>query len=116
MGLCGTSFFSRGRLLFVIRPLGAWISTIGGNYRPATRWLFGWFGVRGVGSIYYLSYAFGHGLKDTLGEQIAWITYITIVLSVILHGTSTTPLMNSYNKYISSRRKKVKSTANIDQS
>lgn len=105
-----------GVLLFVIRPLGAWISTIGGGYRPATRWLFGWFGVRGVGSIYYLCYAFGHGLKDTLGEQIAWITYITIVLSVILHGTSTTPLMNSYNKYISSRRKKVKSTANIDQS
>jgi len=105
-----------GLLLFVIRPVGAWISTIGGGYRSATRWLFGWFGVRGVGSIYYLSYAFGHGLKDTLGERIAWITYITIVLSVILHGTSTTPIMNAYNKYIGSRRKKVKAPTNIEQS
>jgi NhaP-type Na+/H+ or K+/H+ antiporter len=105
-----------GLLLFVIRPVGAWISTIGGGYRSATRWLFGWFGVRGVGSIYYLSYAFGHGLKDTLAERIAWITYTTIVLSVILHGTSTTPIMNAYNKYIGSRRKKVKAPTNIEQS
>lgn len=108
------ALFVAGALLFVIRPVGAWISTLGGGYRAATRWLFGWFGVRGVGSIYYLCYAFGNGLKDTLGEQIAWITYITIVLSVILHGISTTPLMNSYNKYIGSRRKKVKAPANID--
>lgn len=95
-----------GLLLFVIRPLGAWISTIGARYTPFTRWLFGWFGVRGVGSIYYLSYAFGHGLKDELGEQIAWITYITIVLSVILHGISTTPLMEQYQKIIGRKRRR----------
>lgn len=94
-----------GLLLFAIRPVGAWISTIDSHYRPFTRALFGWFGVRGVGSIYYLCYAFGHGLKDSLGEQIAWITYITIVLSVILHGISTTPLMNRYEQLISRRRK-----------
>lgn len=105
-----------GLLLFAIRPLGAWISTIGGGYPSATRWLFGWFGVRGVGSIYYLCYALGHGLKDTLGERIAWITYVTIVLSVILHGTSTTPIMKVYNKYIRGRRKKVKTPKNIEQS
>lgn len=111
----GQALLVGGLLLFVIRPVGAWISTIGGRYNPATRWLFGWFGVRGVGSIYYLSYAFANGLKDTLGEQIAWITYITIVLSVILHGTSTTPLMNTYNRYIGSRRKKGKSQVKSEQ-
>lgn len=105
-----------GLLLFAIRPLGAWISTIGGGYPSATRWLFGWFGVRGVGSIYYLCYALAHGLKDTLGERIAWITYVTIVLSVILHGTSTTPIMKVYNKYIHRRSKKVKTPKNIEQS
>ena len=110
----GEALLVGGLLLFVIRPVGAWISTIGGRYRPVTRWLFGWFGVRGVGSIYYLCYALAHGLKDSLGEQIAWITYITIVLSVILHGTSTTPLMNTYERYISRRRKKVKPVANIE--
>ena len=100
-----------GLLLFAIRPVGAWISTIGSHYKPITRLLFGWFGVRGVGSIYYLCYAFGHGLKDSLGEQIAWITYITIVLSVILHGVSTTPLMNRYERLISRRQRKFSQSA-----
>lgn len=106
-----------GLLLFVIRPVGAWISTIGGGYHAITRWLFGWFGVRGVGSIYYLTYAFGNGLKDQLGEQIAWITYITIVLSVILHGITTTPLMNAYEQYTKRRQNMNTAIAeNLDQS
>ncbi len=95
-------------LFFVIRPVGAWISTIGkrspdSRHRKMdsrTRWLFGWFGIRGVGSLYYLAYAFGNGLKGELGEQIGWITYTTIVFSVIVHGVSSTPLMNWYQRNI----------------
>jgi NhaP-type Na+/H+ or K+/H+ antiporter len=102
-------------LIFLIRPIGAWISTIGGNYPQITRWLFGWFGIRGVGSLYYLSYAFGEGLKDNLGEQIAWITYITVVISVIIHGISSTPLMNFYKRNLQSRRDKIASTIGVDQ-
>jgi len=51
----GDAFLIAFSLIFVIRPLGAWISTIGLKVHPATRWLFGWFGIRGVGSIYYLA-------------------------------------------------------------
>lgn len=95
-------------LFFVIRPLGAWISTIGKRSPDSrrrkidsrTRWLFGWFGIRGVGSLYYLAYAFSNGLKGELGEQIGWITYTTIVVSVIVHGVSSTPLMNWYERKI----------------
>lgn len=95
-------------LFFVIRPVGAWISTIGKRHGkptrrsmdPRTRLLFGWFGIRGVGSLYYLGYAFGNGLKDKLGEQISWITYTTVVVSVIVHGISSTPLMNWYESKI----------------
>ena len=101
-------------LLFAIRPVGAWVSTIGCRYRSVTRWLFGWFGVRGVGSIYYLCYALGNGLKDETGEQISWITYITIIVSVVVHGISTTPFMNIYNKYTSSRRTKNNATTGIE--
>ncbi|MGG6296905.1 cation:proton antiporter [Leptolyngbya sp. AN02str] len=85
-------------LLFIIRPLGAWISTVRMSLRPSTRWLYGWFGIRGVGSLYYLAYALGHGLQDNLGEAIAWITFTTVTLSVTLHGISTTPLVNWYTR------------------
>jgi len=89
-----------GLLIFVIRPVGAWVSTIGSHFPAPKRWLYGWFGIRGVGSLYYLFYAFGEGLQKVpeVGEQIAWITYITIVLSIILHGTSATPLMDWYEQ------------------
>jgi NhaP-type Na+/H+ or K+/H+ antiporter len=97
------SLLVAGLLFFVIRPFGAWISTTGERYTPIRRWLFGWFGIRGVGSLYYLFYALGEGLKDDLGEQLAWITFTTIVLSVVLHGISSTPLMNWYERHIEIR-------------
>ncbi|BDI14440.1 sodium:proton antiporter [Nostoc cf. commune SO-36] len=102
------ALFIAGILIFVIRPLGAWISTVRlgfsesprSQFHPATRWLYGWFGVRGVGSLYYLSYALGKSLQGDLADKITWITYITIVVSVILHGISATPLMNWYEKTV----------------
>jgi NhaP-type Na+/H+ or K+/H+ antiporter len=50
--------------------------------------------------LYYLFYALGKGLKGDLGEQLAWITFTTIALSVVLHGVSSTPLMNCYQRHI----------------
>ncbi|WP_026732559.1 cation:proton antiporter [Fischerella sp. PCC 9605] len=99
-------------LFLIIRPLGTWLSTIGKRspslrrrfLHPGTRWLFGWFGIRGVGSLYYLGYALGKGLEGESAEQISWITYTTIVASVIVHGISATPLMNLYERYIAERR------------
>jgi sodium/hydrogen antiporter len=92
------SLLIAGSLVFFIRPVGAWISTLGASYRPAQRLLFGWFGIRGIGSIYYLSYALGEGLKGGIGEQIAWITLTTVVFSIVFHGISSTPIMNWYEK------------------
>ncbi|MHC5735821.1 cation:proton antiporter [Nostoc sp.] len=100
-------------LFLIIRPVGVWISTIGKRpldshrrtLHPGTRLLIGWFGIRGVGSLYYLAYTFRHGLKGEAAEQIAWITYTTIVVSVIVHGISTTPLMKWYERNFANQRK-----------
>jgi NhaP-type Na+/H+ or K+/H+ antiporter len=87
-------------LICLIRPIGAWVSTIGAPIHPATRWLFGWFGIRGVGSIYYLTYALSNGLRAEVGELIAWTTFIVIVVSVTMHGVSATPLMKLYERNV----------------
>lgn len=96
----GEGLLVAGFLLFVIRPIGVWISMLGSRIPPPTLWLFGWFGIRGIGSLYYLTYALGKGLEGEVGEQIAWITYITVVISVIVHGISATPLINWYERHI----------------
>lgn len=91
-------------LIFIIRPVGAWVSTLGSPLHPTRRLLYGWFGIRGIGSLYYLSYAFGKGLSGEVGEKIAWIVYFTVVISIILHGISTTPLMTWYEKRLTRRK------------
>lgn len=104
-----------GLLIFLIRPIGVLISTLGGNFHPVKRLLMGWFGVRGVGSLYYLFYAFGEGLQGELAEQVAWITYITVIISIIVHGISSTPLMNWYEKHVKRRRKEVNKAIGLDK-
>ncbi len=94
----GQSLLVAGLLLFIVRPVGVWLSTLGGNLPKKTRSLIGWFGIRGLGSIYYLTYALGEGLKGDAAEQIAWITFTVIVFSIIVHGVSAAPLMTWYEK------------------
>ncbi|MGB3190227.1 MAG: sodium:proton antiporter [Limnoraphis sp.] len=89
-----------GLLIFVIRPLGTWLFTIGTGFNNLKRLLLGWFGIRGVGSIYYLNYALGEGLQGSVGELMAWSVYIIVTISIIIHGISSTPLMNWYEKDI----------------
>jgi sodium/hydrogen antiporter len=102
----GAGILVASLLLLIIRPVGAWISMVGQPMNPMRPWLFGWFGIRGVGSLYYLFYALGEGLKDEVGEQIAWITLIVITLSILLHGVTSTPLMNWYDRKIKSRKER----------
>jgi sodium/hydrogen antiporter len=88
-----------GLLLFAIRPAGTWLSTFGEQFHPLKRGLIGWFGIRGVGSIYYLNYALSNGLEGQNGQLLIWITYLTVVVSVFLHGVTVTPLMHYYKRY-----------------
>ncbi|MGL5873151.1 MAG: cation:proton antiporter [Xenococcaceae cyanobacterium] len=94
----GQSILVAVLLFLVIRPVGVWLSMRGYRLPSSTLWLISWFGIRGVGSIYYLTYAMGKGLKGETAEQISWITLTAIVLSVIVHGISATPLMKRYEK------------------
>lgn len=83
-------------VIFIVRPIGTWISLLGSGMPRPSRWLMGWFGIRGVGSIYYLAYAMGKGFEGAIAEKTAWIVYSVILVSVVLHGISATPLMRWY--------------------
>ena len=79
-------------LFLVIRPLAVFAGLAGTGTRGERLWLIGWFGVRGVGSIYYLSHAVGHGLPDELARTLAGL----VLWPVVVHGVSVTPLMDWY--------------------
>jgi len=83
-------------LFLVIRPAAVSIGLLGTDAKPAQRRLIAWFGIRGIGSLYYLLYAISHGVEPELAQQLLSITLVVIVASVIAHGISVTPLMNRY--------------------
>lgn len=85
-------------LFLVIRPLAVYLGLLGTRIEPAQRRLMAWFGIRGVGSIYYLMYAITHELKEGLADRLLSITLAVVVASVLAHGVSVTPLMNRYEK------------------
>ncbi|MEN9937353.1 MAG: hypothetical protein RLZZ387_3932 [Chloroflexota bacterium] len=91
-------------LFLVIRPLAVWLTLLGTETRPAQRALMSWFGIRGIGSIYYLMYAITHGLEPALATQLTAITLATVAVSILVHGVSVTPLMQRYAHASAARR------------
>ena len=83
-------------LFLGIRPLAVYIGLVGTHVKGAQRNLMGWFGIRGIGSLYYLLYAINHDIEPALAERLLSITLAVIVASVVVHGVSVTPLMNHY--------------------
>ncbi|GGX88015.1 sodium:proton antiporter [Massilia dura] len=81
-------------LFFVARPVSVLAVLGGGN--PRSRAITAWFGVRGIGSLYYLMYAINHGLPEPLARSLTGITVAVIMLSIVMHGTSVTPLLDRF--------------------
>lgn len=90
-------------LLLVIRPLSVHLGLAGARVSRGQRWLIGWFGIRGVGSVYYLMFALNHGVDPALAERLVALTLAVVVSSIVLHGVSVTPLMAAYEKARSAR-------------
>ncbi|KAB1116535.1 cation:proton antiporter [Micromonospora aurantiaca] len=79
-------------LVLVIRPLAAWLSLRGAPGRPAEHWVISLFGIRGVGSFYYLAYATSK--TDFPQADLVWATVgLVVVVSVVAHGIAATPVM-----------------------
>jgi NhaP-type Na+/H+ or K+/H+ antiporter len=89
----------------VIRPVAVYIGLLGTPVRGAQRNLMSWFGIRGIGSLYYLLYAINHHIERALAQQLLSITLAVVVASVVAHGVSVTPLMKRYEARKPRRRK-----------
>jgi NhaP-type Na+/H+ or K+/H+ antiporter len=90
----GTALF----VFVVARPLSVMLGLAGTGLPMRMKLIIGWFGVRGIGSLYYLMYAINHGLPASLARDLSQITVVVVALSIIVHGVSVKPLMNKFGK------------------
>jgi sodium/hydrogen antiporter len=87
-----------GLLFFVIRPLAVWLGVIGVPRQQAPRQLLGWFGIRGIGSVYYAVFIASHGIDFGDAVELLSCVFTVIAASIIVHGVSAAPLMKVYHQ------------------
>jgi NhaP-type Na+/H+ or K+/H+ antiporter len=87
---------------FVIRPVFTQLFLLAAPTTNTQRWLMGWFGIRGIGSLYYLSYALNHGLTTQAEEAVA-LTISIVAISIVLHGITAQPILSRYEKMIKNK-------------
>jgi NhaP-type Na+/H+ or K+/H+ antiporter len=79
--------------LFVVRPLCGWVSLLGFAEPASERAVISFFGIRGVGTVYYLAYAMHHAAFEQ--ADLLWATAgLTILVSILLHGVTVTPILS----------------------
>ena len=89
--------------LFVVRPLAAYASIAFSNFHLKEKLAISFFGIRGMGSIFYLAFAFKE-MSFQYVDALWAIAAFTILISVIIHGLTATPIM----KYLKNNIEKEK--------
>lgn len=61
--------------------------------------MMAWFGVRGVGSLFYIAYAVQQGPQWDRADEMEALILTTVAASIVLHGVSVAPLMRFYERH-----------------
>ncbi|HEY1154807.1 MAG TPA: cation:proton antiporter, partial [Arthrobacter sp.] len=84
--------------LLVVRPLAGWVGLLGGKTGPRERIALSFFGIRGIGSLYYLAFTLGGGHFAEQGKWLWSFVGLVVALSIVIHGATTSPLMNRLDR------------------
>lgn len=87
-------------VLLVVRPLTGWLAQARTAVAKKERAVVALFGIRGIGSLFYLSYALGQDSFGGLERELWAVVALTVVISVVLHGVMATPAIG----YLDRRR------------
>lgn len=78
--------------VFLVRPLTGWLGMAGSGLRQREQWTIAVFGVRGIGSLYYLAFAANRAEFPEV-ERLWSVVGLVVLLSILLHGISAKPVM-----------------------
>ncbi|MBJ6123279.1 cation:proton antiporter [Sphingomonas mollis] len=84
-------------ILLVVRPVTGLIGLIGHRADRSEKLTLAFFGIRGVGTIYYLAYGLNH-IDGFDGERLWGLVGLVVLFSIVLHGLTVTPIMRSLDR------------------
>jgi NhaP-type Na+/H+ or K+/H+ antiporter len=85
-------------LILVIRPVTGWVGLLGFRTGTPERLVTSAFGIRGIGSLFYLAYALGQGRFAAHAEELWSVVAFTVLASVMLHGAAATPVISRLDR------------------
>jgi len=80
----------------VLRPVAVATVAYGATVPRRERALMSWFGIRGIGSVFYLMFAIRHGVDGAVARELVTLTLVTVAASIFVHGASANALMKRY--------------------
>ncbi len=83
-------------LLLVLRPLSVLAAVPGEDLSRPQQTMLAWFGIRGIGSVFYLLFALRHGVAEPIAQTLVSLTLWTVATSIVVHGITAQPLMYRY--------------------
>jgi NhaP-type Na+/H+ or K+/H+ antiporter len=84
-------------ILLIIRPLTGLVGLFGFQAERSEKLTLAFFGIRGVGSFYYLAYGMNH--MEVAGAERLWgLVGLIVLMSILLHGLTVTPIMRSIDR------------------
>jgi NhaP-type Na+/H+ or K+/H+ antiporter len=83
-------------LLLVLRPLSVLAAVPGERLSRPQQTMIAWFGIRGIGSVFYLLFSLDHALSPRVAQVLVSLTLWTVAASIVLHGITAQPLMERY--------------------
>ncbi|CAN5426039.1 cation:proton antiporter [soil metagenome] len=79
-------------IVLVVRPVTSYIALAGETLTGPDRAAIAVFGIKGIGSLYYLAYALEH--HEFPHSELLWATVLfAILVSIVFHGVTATPAM-----------------------
>ncbi len=85
--------------LLVARPVAGWLGLSGTSTPRKLRAVIAFYGIRGIGTFYYLAYGLNHAeLPDGTAREVWAVAAWVVLLSVLLHGTTATFVMQRVDK------------------
>ena len=74
-------------LILVVRPLGVLLLLTRSTMNPRERIFLAWFGVKGIASLYYISFLIGQGVLTGEDQtRLFWTVAFAVMLSILVHG------------------------------
>ncbi|HET6241211.1 MAG TPA: cation:proton antiporter, partial [Arthrobacter sp.] len=84
--------------LLLVRPLAGWLSLARGKTGPRERIAISFFGIRGIGSLYYLAYALSKGNFGAQAQELWAFVGLVVAMSIVVHGATAAPVMNRLDR------------------